>query len=106
MQGSAGLGSPEHGGGEVARIKGPGIVQVKNAVQQGMEAHGGVGVLEVASCQPVAWADIKAGAEAKQVDWADVVDFYARHSCDEYTFFRGYKFAASELPRLPVPPRR
>ena len=57
-------------------------------------------------CDPIAWADIKAGAEAKQVDWADVVDFYARHSCDEYTFFRGYKFAASELPRLPVPPRR
>jgi hypothetical protein len=57
-------------------------------------------------CDPIAWADIKAGAEAKQVDWADVVDFYARHSCDDYTFFRGYKFAISALPRLPVMPRR
>ncbi len=57
-------------------------------------------------CDPIAWADIKAGAEAKQVEWADVADFYARHSCDEYTFFRGYKFATGALPRLPVPPRR
>jgi hypothetical protein len=57
-------------------------------------------------CDPIAWADIKAGAEAKEVEWADVADFYARHSCDDYTFFRGYKFAQSPLARLPVPPRR
>lgn len=58
-------------------------------------------------CDPLAWADIKAGAEAKEVDWADVVDFYARHSCDDYTFFRGYRLATRPLDRLPVlPPRR
>ena len=58
-------------------------------------------------CDPIAWADIKAGAEAKEVDWADVVDFYARHSCDDYTFFRGYRLATRPLERLPVlPPRR
>jgi hypothetical protein len=57
-------------------------------------------------CDPIAWADIKAGAAAKEVDWADVVDFYARHSCDDYTFFRGYKFSVGPLPRLPVLPRR
>jgi hypothetical protein len=58
-------------------------------------------------CDPIAWADIKAGAEAKEVEWADVADFYARHSCDEYTFFRGYKRATTPLPRLPAvkPPR-
>ena len=49
-------------------------------------------------CDPIAWADIKAGAEAKQVDWADVVDFYARHSCDEYNFYRGYRFRDREGP--------
>jgi hypothetical protein len=57
-------------------------------------------------CDPIAWAEIKAGAESKQVEWADVADFYARHSCDEYTFFRGYKFSTGTLPRLPIPPRR
>ncbi|HEY3356694.1 MAG TPA: hypothetical protein VGQ83_25815 [Polyangia bacterium] len=54
-------------------------------------------------CPPIAWADIKAGAEAKEVEWRDVADFYARHSCDEYTFARGYKFRDKEGP-LPVKP--
>jgi len=53
-------------------------------------------------CDPIAWADIQAGAKAKEVTWADVADFYARHSCDEYTFFRGYKLATSTLARLPA----
>jgi hypothetical protein len=54
-------------------------------------------------CDPIAWADIKAGAEAKEVEWRDVADFYARHSCDEYTFFRGYKYRDKAGP-LPVRP--
>jgi hypothetical protein len=56
-------------------------------------------------CDPIAWADIKAGAEAKDVEWRDVVDFYARHSCDEYTFKRGYRFRTGPGP-LPVRPGR
>jgi hypothetical protein len=54
-------------------------------------------------CPPIAWAEIKAGAEAKDVAWLDVVDYYARHSCDEYTFFRGYRFRDREGP---LPARR
>ena len=54
-------------------------------------------------CDPIAWADIKAGAEAKEVEWRDVVDFYARHSCDEYSFARGYRFRTAPGP-LPVRP--
>jgi hypothetical protein len=57
-------------------------------------------------CELVPWRDIQVGEEQGDVSWADVVDFYARHNCDEYTFFRGYRRrnrAADPLPVLPPP---
>ncbi len=42
-------------------------------------------------CSFVPWRDIKASAEQAHTGWADVIDFYARHNCDEYSFFRGYQ---------------
>jgi len=42
-------------------------------------------------CSFVPWRDIKASAEEAHTGWADVIDFYARHNCDEYSFFRGYR---------------
>jgi hypothetical protein len=42
-------------------------------------------------CSFVPWRDIQASAEQAHTGWADVIDFYARHNCDEYSFFRGYK---------------
>ena len=37
------------------------------------------------ACPFVPWREIKSsGAE-----WADVIDFYGRHNCDEYSFFAG-----------------
>jgi hypothetical protein len=45
-------------------------------------------------CQFVPWRDIQAGGAG----WADVIDFYARHNCDEYTFFATYRFRDEALP--------
>lgn len=42
-------------------------------------------------CSFVPWRDIQASAAEAHTGWADVIDFYARHNCDEYSFFRGYR---------------
>jgi hypothetical protein len=44
-------------------------------------------------CQFVPWREIQQGVTTGTT-WADVIDFYARHNCNEpgsYSFFRGYK---------------
>jgi hypothetical protein len=42
-------------------------------------------------CSFVPWRDIQASAAEAHTDWADVIDFYARHNCDEYSYYRGYR---------------
>ncbi len=42
-------------------------------------------------CSFVPWRDIQASAEQAHTGWADVMDFYARHNCDEYSYWRGYR---------------
>lgn len=34
--------------------------------------------------------------------WRDVMDFYARHSCERFQFFAGYTMATEPVERLPV----
>ena len=53
-------------------------------------------------CRFVPWRDIQASAEQAGTGWADVIDFYARHNCDEYSFWRGYRrwTAPGPLPSL------
>src|SRR5262249_9165504 len=34
---------------------------------------------------------IRSGLETGQIEWRDLVDFYARHRCDTYQFLLGYK---------------
>lgn len=41
-------------------------------------------------CSFAPWREIKA-AEAAGASWADVMDFYSRHDCDQYSFFSGYR---------------
>jgi hypothetical protein len=53
-------------------------------------------------CELVPWRDIQSGAEAGEVGWDDVIDFYARHNCDEYTFFKGYKRRTKHDDALPA----
>jgi hypothetical protein len=42
-------------------------------------------------CAFVPGRDIKSSAESAHTGWADVIDFYARHNCDEYSYYRGYR---------------
>ncbi len=65
---------------------------------------GGHMALKGALCpQTFSWREIKEGIERKAIGWRDVVDFYARHSCDEYSFFKGYRYRTD--PSLPLPAR-
>jgi len=41
-------------------------------------------------CAFVPWREIQTAAEGGTTSWEDVMDFYARHNCDEYSFWRGY----------------
>ena len=55
-------------------------------------------------CAFVPWREIRAAAAIKDgVDWADVLDFYARHNCDEYSFATTYRrwTAPGDLPVKP-----
>jgi hypothetical protein len=42
-------------------------------------------------CAFVPWRDIQASTKSARTGWSDVIDFYARHNCDEYSYFRGYR---------------
>lgn len=55
--------------------------------------------------QTFSWRDIRDGADRGEFGWRDVIDFYARHSCEEYAFFPGYRYrtdAAAPLPARPA----
>jgi hypothetical protein len=54
--------------------------------------------------QTFSWSEIREGIEKKQIGWKDVVDFYARHNCDEYSFFKGYRYRTSPSDPLPARP--
>jgi hypothetical protein len=54
--------------------------------------------------QTFSWREIQEGIDHKQIDWRDVVDFYARHNCDEYAFFRTYRFRTDAAAPLPARP--
>ena len=53
--------------------------------------------------QTFSWRDIKEGIEKKELGWRDVIDFYARHNCTEYSFFRSYRYRGD--PSAPLPAR-
>ena len=53
--------------------------------------------------QTFSWREIQEGVDRKQIDWRDVVDYYGRHSCEEYAFFKAYRFRTD--PGAPLPAR-
>jgi hypothetical protein len=56
-------------------------------------------------CKLLPWRMIAAAIQHGDLRWYDVIDFYARHNCDEYTFFIGYQWTAKPPKRLPaIPP--
>lgn len=54
--------------------------------------------------QTFSWREIRDGLERKELGWRDVIDFYARHSCDEFAFFRTYRFRVDAGAPLPARP--
>lgn len=53
--------------------------------------------------QTFSWRDIKEGIDRKELGWRDVMDFYARHNCTEYSFFASYRYRGD--PTAPLPAR-
>lgn len=53
--------------------------------------------------QTFSWREIKDGIDKKELGWRDVIDFYARHNCNEYSFFRSYRYRSD--PTAPLPAR-
>lgn len=66
-------------------------------------AEGHVPSAGVVCPQTFSWRDIREGVERNEFDWRDVIDFYARHNCDEYSFFRSYRYRTD--PSAPLPAR-
>jgi len=58
-----------------------------------------------AACPPLFdWREVHEAARRGDLGWADVVDFYGRHNCDEYSFFPAYRRrqrADEPLPAVP-----
>ena len=55
--------------------------------------------------QTFSWREIQDGVDRKEIGWRDVIDFYGRHNCDEYAFFRTYRFRTDPTARLPARPQ-
>ena len=53
--------------------------------------------------QTFSWREIKEGIDKKELGWRDVIDFYARHNCTEYSFFKSYRYRGD--PTAPLPSR-
>lgn len=53
--------------------------------------------------QTFSWRDIKEGIDTREFGWRDVIDFYARHHCSEYSFFTAYRYRSD--PSAPLPAR-
>ncbi|PID38937.1 MAG: hypothetical protein CSA65_04660 [Proteobacteria bacterium] len=55
-------------------------------------------------CKLLPWRAIREGMKAGETRWYDVVDFYSRHNCSEYTFFREYRWSPKGVKTLPTKP--
>jgi len=53
--------------------------------------------------QTLSWREIRDGAARGDLAWRDLIDFYARHNCDELAFFLGYRYRTD--PNAPLPAR-
>jgi hypothetical protein len=52
--------------------------------------------------QTFSWREIKEGIDKKELGWRDVIDFYARHNCTEYSFFKSYRYRGDPGAQLPA----
>lgn len=52
-------------------------------------------------CKFFPWRIVERALQSKLVKWYDVVDFYARHNCDEYSFHADYRWQEDGVKKLP-----
>lgn len=55
-------------------------------------------------CRFIPWREIQSNLDRGETQWHDVIDFYSRHNCDEYTFFTAYHWREQPPKQLPVRP--
>ena len=54
--------------------------------------------------RPSPGARCATASTTRRIGWRDVIDFYARHSCEEYAFFGAYRFRTDPSSPLPARP--
>jgi hypothetical protein len=61
----------------------------------------------MAACKMLPWSQIQNAFKRAEAKWYDVIDYYSRHNCDDYSFHVGYVWNAKGPKRLPVvPPKK
>lgn len=66
-------------------------------------AAGHVPLKGAVCAQTFSWREIQDGLDRGELGWRDVIDYYARHSCEEFSFFRTYRYRTD--PSAPLPAR-
>jgi hypothetical protein len=61
---------------------------------------------QLGPCRLIPWRRIQHVLERGEAVWYDVLDFYSRHGCNEYTYFLGYRWSEKAPRKLPVEPPR
>ena len=59
----------------------------------------------LAHCRSLPRRAISGGILKGEFSWIDVLDFYSRHNCDEYSFFGRYRWTERGVTKLPVNPQ-
>ncbi len=74
-----------------------------NSYWNARSMQGHAALSKESSCPSQVSANLKQEMKVGRVAWRDIVDYYARHSCQTFTFFAGYKAFEGEEPyRLPA----
>ena len=67
-------------------------------------SEGHQGPMSLGTCRLLPWREIESAFQRDLAGWDDVIDFYSRHSCEEYTFFVGYHRLTKGPVQLPIKP--
>ena len=84
---------PDRGDGDPAAIGLLRLAPVSGLVLYSPRTSAGHVPIKGDLCPQIfSWHDIRDGADRGELGWRDVIDFYARHNCEEYVFFRSYRY--------------
>lgn len=69
-----------------------------------LSAHAHAPVAGTQPCETVDVAGLSLWVRDGTVGWADIVDFYSRHSCDRFRYFPEYRHQGGAPAKLPAKP--